>query len=280
MDTTIPKPFVFILMPFSEDFKDVYELGIKATCKEADTYCERVDEQIYDERITERIYNQIAKADIIVADMTGKNPNVFYETGYAHALGKRVILITKKGEDIPFDLKDYPHIIYKNLTELKTELEKRIRWYVQNPMGSIAKAEFNLEFLINGTRIEGNPLVEYRFIDQYDRKQLQIPLDIHNENHRDIQFSIDIGLRTPLEFNQNNMDNAQVIKLPNGNFIHLIKELDDIFPGAWATYDFDIGTRSQTIHESEFSFTIIAYTQLGLKEFPFRIFVPKSEFEF
>ena len=44
--------------------------------------------------------------------MTGRNPNVFYETGYAHALGKHVILLTQEAKDIPFDLKHYQHIIY------------------------------------------------------------------------------------------------------------------------------------------------------------------------
>ena len=102
MPATKPKPFVFVLMPFDSSFDDIYNLGISAACKEAGAYCERVDEQVFEERILERIYNQIATAHIIIADMTGRNPNVFYETGYAHALGQRTILLTKKAEDIPF----------------------------------------------------------------------------------------------------------------------------------------------------------------------------------
>ncbi|MCW5852783.1 MAG: hypothetical protein KIT87_22115 [Anaerolineae bacterium] len=110
---TAPKLFVFVLMPFRDDFDDIYHAGIKQACKDVGAYCERVDEQTYEGTITQRIYNQIAKADIIVSDMTGRNPNVFYETGYAHALNKRVILLTQKADDIPFDLKDYPHIVYE-----------------------------------------------------------------------------------------------------------------------------------------------------------------------
>jgi len=114
------KPFVFVLMPFQKEFNDVYGLGIKQACKDSGAYCERVDEQQFEESILERIYNQIAKADIIISDMTGKNPNVFYETGYAHALNKKVILLTQKAEDIPFDLKHYPHIVYEGeIVELK-----------------------------------------------------------------------------------------------------------------------------------------------------------------
>jgi hypothetical protein len=93
---TNAKPFVFVLMPFQADFDDIYHVGIKSACSSVGAYCERVDEQIFLENILERVYNQISKADIVVSEMTGRNPNVFYETGYAHALNKRVILLTQK----------------------------------------------------------------------------------------------------------------------------------------------------------------------------------------
>ena len=63
-------------MPFDKAFDDVYKL-VKAVAKAAGAYCEIVDEQIFVESMLERIYNQIAKADIIVSDMTGRNPTVF-----------------------------------------------------------------------------------------------------------------------------------------------------------------------------------------------------------
>src|SRR5215467_11752121 len=77
-----------------------------------------------------RIYNQINKADVLVADMTGRNANVFYEVGYAHALGKIVLLLTKNADDIPFDLKHYQHIVYDNIRELRSELSKRLSWAI------------------------------------------------------------------------------------------------------------------------------------------------------
>src|SRR5437879_1404875 len=109
-----PKPFIFVLMPFrqGDGFPETYNGGIRPAAVDAGAYCERVDEQNFDGSVVERIYNQIAKADVIVADMSGKTPNVFYETGYAHALGKRTILLTRESEDIPFDLKHYPHVVY------------------------------------------------------------------------------------------------------------------------------------------------------------------------
>jgi hypothetical protein len=60
--------------------------------------------------------------------MTGQNPNVFYEVGYAHAIGKPVILLTQDVKDIPFDLKNYPHIVYNgNVVEMKARLRVRVR---------------------------------------------------------------------------------------------------------------------------------------------------------
>lgn len=132
--STAPKPFVFVLMPFNEDFDDIYKLGIKEAAKEVGAYAERVDEQIFTEGILERIFNQISKADVIVADMTGRNPNVFYEVGYAHALGKIVLLLTQKADDIPFDLKHKQHIVYGNsgskIQNIRNELNPKLNWAI------------------------------------------------------------------------------------------------------------------------------------------------------
>lgn len=90
---------------------------------------ERVDEQTFSETILERIYRQIDTADFIIADMTGKNPNVFYEVGYAHARGKLCTLVTQTVEDIPFDLRHHRHIIYNgSIQTLKDRLLTEITW--------------------------------------------------------------------------------------------------------------------------------------------------------
>lgn len=131
METTKPKPFVFVLMPLAPEFRDIYMFGIKDAAKEAGAHAERVDEQVFVEGMLDRIFNQINKADVVVADMTGKNPNVFYEVGYAHALDKIVLLITQSVDDIPFDLKHRQHIVYgRSIESLKTELAPKIRWAI------------------------------------------------------------------------------------------------------------------------------------------------------
>ena len=130
--STSPRPFAFVLMPFATGFDDVFKLAIQAACADAGAYAERVDQQIFTGNILERVFNQIAKADLIVADMSERNANVFYEVGYAHALGKTTILLTRRAEDIPFDLQQYPHIVYgDSLSRLKTELVRSVRWHLR-----------------------------------------------------------------------------------------------------------------------------------------------------
>ena len=184
IESTSPRPFVFVLMPFSGKFDDVYMLGIKTACQEAGTYCERVDEQIFTGSILERIYNQISKADIIVSDMSSRNPNVFYETGYAHALGKQVILLTQEADDIPFDMRHYPHIIYNNISGLKVELRKRIEWSINNPKDALPRTDYALEFFIQGQKLESNTVVSLPASPLGNQNSpiviFDFPLDLHN----------------------------------------------------------------------------------------------------
>lgn len=121
--------FAFVLMPFDSEFDDVYKLGIKEAASNLGIRAERVDEQLYHEGILDRIYNQIGIADIIIADMTGRNANVFYEVGYAHAKSKLCLHLTKEVTDIPFDLQHHRHIVYgDSIVNLKAELIENLKW--------------------------------------------------------------------------------------------------------------------------------------------------------
>lgn len=123
------KPFAFVLMPFDQGFSDIYKFGIKQTAEDFNVVAERVDDQHFSENILERVYRQIENSDFIIAEMTGKNPNVFYEVGYAHAKGKLCALITQSAADIPFDLKHHPHVVYDgSIANLKEKLGTKIEW--------------------------------------------------------------------------------------------------------------------------------------------------------
>jgi nucleoside 2-deoxyribosyltransferase len=139
-------------MPFDNSFNDIYKFGIKGAAEEVGAYAERIDEQIFSEGILDRIFNQISKADVIVADMSGRNPNVFYEVGYAHALGKLVLLLTQDADDIPFDLKHRQHTVYGGKIEtLRQELAGRLQWAISEAraMRSV-RAEERFSLRIHG----------------------------------------------------------------------------------------------------------------------------------
>lgn len=136
--------FAFVLMPFNKTFNDIYKFGIKETASQMGILAERVDEQIFQEGILERIYRQIESADIIVADMSGQNPNVFYEVGYAHAKEKLCILMTKEANDIPFDLKHHRHIVYgESIQALRQSLTEELAW-AKNEINNIRSSKIKV----------------------------------------------------------------------------------------------------------------------------------------
>ncbi len=158
LQSTTPKPFVFVLMPFDRSFDDIYKFGIKGAAEQVGAYAERVDEQIFTEGILDRIFSEINKADVVVADMTGRNPNVFYEVGYAHALGKIVLLVTRDANDIPFDLQHQQHTVYGgSIDTLKSELARKLRWAITNPKARSADVVVTLQF----SRLDSRPPKAY-----------------------------------------------------------------------------------------------------------------------
>lgn len=123
----------FILMPFGEWYDRYFnELYIPAT-KDAGFEPIRADGLFTTGSVMEQIWEQIQKARVLLADLTGKNPNVFYELGLAHALGKPIILITGNLEDVPFDLRHLRVIVYDiRVPDWGDLLKKYITSYLKN----------------------------------------------------------------------------------------------------------------------------------------------------
>jgi nucleoside 2-deoxyribosyltransferase len=113
----------FVVMPFSPELDDVYHLGIREVVSSSGGSCERADELSYVGGIMEKIYDSIRRADVIIAEVTQPNPNVYYEIGFAHALGKPVVIITRDIKSSPFDLSGYNHIVYKSIVDLRNRLD-------------------------------------------------------------------------------------------------------------------------------------------------------------
>ena len=113
-DFLINEQMVFVLSPFTDPFNTIYEDHIKPSIESIGRFnCSRADD-IYDNRpIMEDIWRCINEAKILISELTGRNANVFYETGIAHTIGKEVILITQSMEDVPFDLRHLRCIVYE-----------------------------------------------------------------------------------------------------------------------------------------------------------------------
>lgn len=280
MPDTQPKPFVFVLMPFHADFNDTYKLAIKAACDDAGAYCERVDEQHFDGSILERVYNQISKADLLVAEMTGRNANVFYEVGYAHALGKRVILLIRTQADIPFDLSPYPHIIYEgSLEKLKSELSAKVRWAVEHPKGESQFFEPTLEIRVNDLPIVGAPLVHSKHRpDGYGF----IRIDIFNSPSRKIQtVEFKSGVLHPItwqygsvsrEFDDDYIPGSTFKNNQQGEALFLVDVAFKLVPGEWKKLYFQFESHGP---EGVYPVVIRLLTNDGPVDFPFRLAVTK-----
>lgn len=118
---------VFVIMPFDNKLTPIYEDHIRKVCDKIGLDCKRADLVFNTESVINDIWSLIYSAQIVICDCTGKNPNVFYELGIAHSLGKKTICITQNSDDIPFDIKHLRYIQYEytprgmNLFEEKLE---------------------------------------------------------------------------------------------------------------------------------------------------------------
>jgi hypothetical protein len=138
----------FVLMPFAPEFDAAYRLFIKTALEEAGFDVKRADDLLNQRNIMQDVMHGIDSANLVIADLTGSNPNVFYELGIAHALEKPVILLTQSLEELPFDLRSYRVLEY------------------QTHFARIEHARLELVKLAqsahSGSAIFGNPVTDFR----------------------------------------------------------------------------------------------------------------------
>lgn len=125
------KRSAFVIMPFDEEFEAVYTDFIKTVLEGAGLNVDRADDIESQQNILKDIVEQIDKSDLVVADLTGVNPNVFYELGLAHAFRKPVILLTQSIEEIPFDLKSYRLLEYSTHFARIDKAKKQLARYAE-----------------------------------------------------------------------------------------------------------------------------------------------------
>ena len=141
----------FVLMPFDQEFDPIFEGFIKPILEEAGLVVSRADNIESQQNILKDVMGGIGHADLIVADLTYSNPNVYYELGVAHASKKPTIHLTQSLEDVPFDLQSYRLVEYDTHFWKIGEAKKKL--------GDYAK------LFLEGKLLTGNPVSDFYPVD-------------------------------------------------------------------------------------------------------------------
>ena len=117
----------FVMMPFKEPYLTIFRDHIQKTLEnEFKIIAIKADDIFKPEPIINTIQYQIKKSDILIADITERNPNVYYEVGYAHALEKKIIFISQDTETMPFDVAHWRCIKYEFTPRGMTNFEAKV----------------------------------------------------------------------------------------------------------------------------------------------------------
>ena len=132
----------FVISPFGEPFDTYFTHIVKPALEECGLYAIRGDSLYRPTTIVDDIWQGIREAKLLIAELTDRNPNVFYELGLAHAISKPVILISKSIDDVPFDLRSIRVFVYDKDhpdwgNRLRLSLTKAIKEVLQNPTSAI-----------------------------------------------------------------------------------------------------------------------------------------------
>lgn len=136
---------VFVLMPFDHKLTKVYKTSVKPVIEgqEFGFTCKRADDIKSNRAIMQDIWSSLCKARLVIADLTGLNPNVFYELGIAHALGKETLLLWQHNPDVkfPLDLAHIRRIDYEDSAHGGKALEENLRATLKEVMGVATEEE-------------------------------------------------------------------------------------------------------------------------------------------
>lgn len=125
-DLLIDNRLVFILTPFHDNYSEDYKV-IREACTQSGFNAYRGDENYIKGDIFPEMLKLIVKANLIVANINGRNPNVLYELGIAQALDKPVILISREPEKLPIDIKSKRFLVYRDYTGLKEMIRRELQ---------------------------------------------------------------------------------------------------------------------------------------------------------
>lgn len=125
---------VSVMMPFGPSFDKTCD-AIRKACSDCDLRCQRADDIWNEAEVIQDIFSLIYRSRIVVCDFSGRNPNVFYEAGIAHTLGKPVIPIVQNADDIPFDLRHIRFIKYHDNGDGRDKLRRDVAQKLRTTLG-------------------------------------------------------------------------------------------------------------------------------------------------
>jgi hypothetical protein len=203
------KTNVFVIMPFKDEFFEVYEM-LKENFADDFVFAHAGDDVATQQNILKDIIEMIYNADVIIADLTELNPNVFYELGIAHTLHKKVIAISQDISTLPFDIRSYRTIEYSTHFKKFAHLVKELS-----------------RFLIGSTDnsfVFGNPVTD--FLGGVDNNTLK---EMFSNSRKDVDLSGEEGYIDNLADIEDEMTNiANSLELLTGDMETMSKGIDSI----------------------------------------------------
>lgn len=139
----VREELVFVLMPFSDDLTEIYNSLVKSTVESKGFVCRRADDITSNSAIISDIYKSICESRFVIADISQLNPNVMYELGIAHTLGKETIIIHQDDgkKKFPFDLAHIRIISYQNTAAGGRELVKSLSSTIDSVVQKLAMVD-------------------------------------------------------------------------------------------------------------------------------------------
>ena len=126
-------PICFVVMQFTDEYNELYKEVIHPTCESFKFHVIRADDFYTTGLIINDITQSISESALVIAEITPDNPNVFYEVGYAHGIGKPTILLCdRQRSQLPFDVSGFRTLFYDNTIGGKGAVEERLRKHLQS----------------------------------------------------------------------------------------------------------------------------------------------------
>ncbi len=195
-------------MPFAPELRYFY-LFLKAHLEKVlPVVVERADDRVLTVPVLEKISDAIRRSDVVCADCTGRNPNVFYELGLAHAHKKKVILITRQPvEEMPSDVRHFEFIVFTSHDEFLKKLETTLSYLIKGIYDELYDEGKNIfERFQRETSAVGKVVSKGEFVRRARTAEQMNPLPAITDRRR----LADFALRTVVE-KPDQLDGQQVM---------------------------------------------------------------------